>query len=168
MASLNRMVLGGKENIREMLLAAGIGEYSAILSLPYVYFMPRTCDPHAQGVMQLVEGLQNLMRARKQGVPLDGYLGQSTAKALERFSGPNWRDKTWFQIYGDVIRGQRAPGYQVGMQPIPSDIPDRAADAQVPTGGLTDAVSGVAGNPLAWLAAGAGLFYYFGIKRPRY
>lgn len=166
MASLNRTVVGGKETLRAMLLTAGIGEYNATLSLPYMYFLPRTCDPFTQGVMQLVEGLQNLLKGRGQRVPVDGFLGPETAAAVAKFAGAGWSDKTWLQIYGDVIRGRLAPGFEPGLAPIDHTIDDAAADAQIPTGGLTDVVGGIARNPLAWVVAGAGIFYWFGLTRP--
>jgi len=152
-ASLNRMVGGRKDNLREMLLAAGIGEYNAILSLPYMYFMPRTCDPYMQGVMQLVEGLQNLLRGRGARITMNGTLGADTAAAVARFSGPGWRDKTWMQIYGDVLRGR-----VLDPPAMPEPEPVEA------TSGILDAV---ATNPLAWLAGGAAAYFFLGRRKAR-
>lgn len=166
MASLNRTIGGRMDNIRQMMLAAGIGEYNAILSLPYMYFLPRTCDPYAQGTMQIVEGLQNLLNARGKRVLVSGYMDPGTMAAVQTFSGDTWVDKTWLQIYGDVMRGRVAPGLTPPLVPSSTAMVDAEADAQIPTAGLTDAIGGVATNPYVWLAAGASLFYFFGWKRP--
>ncbi len=157
MATLNRTIVGGKENARQMLEAAGIGEYNVTLSLPYIYFMPKSCDPYTQGVMQLVEGLQNMLKARGQAVPKDGVLGESTKSALRQFAGPGWADKTWLQLYGDVLRGKRAPGYDPRLQAAPG----LDSGMQTPTAGLTDVVGGLATNPLAWIAGGAAALFFY-------
>lgn len=158
MASLNRTMVGGRENARQMLEAAGIGEYNAILSLPYIYFLPRTCDPYAQGVMQLVEGLQNLLKARGLAVPKDGVMGPSTIAAVKQYAGPGWGDKTWLQIYGDVLRGKKGISLTV---PELAEMPD----THVATDGFTDMIGSVATNPWAWMAVGAAMLYQFGWKR---
>lgn len=163
MAQLNRNIGGRKENIRQMLLAAGIGEFNATMSIPYMYFLPRTCDPSTQGVIQIVEGLQNLLRARGEQVPLDGWMGKTTVDALMKFAGPTWRDKSWVQLYGDVLRGRRAPGFEK----------DAPASAQAMDGyvyetglGVVPAFADVITHPIAWIAAGAAAYYFLG-KKPR-
>lgn len=167
MASLNRMVVGGKENARAMLESAGIGEYNATLSLPYFYFMPRSCDPFTQGVMQLVEGIQNMVRARgRTEVRVTGVIDGATGKAIEVWSGPGWRDKNWMQIYGDIINGKPALTPKVTAADLDLDVLSATAPESAMSG-ILDPVSGLLGNPMAWFfAGGAALYYYFGIKRP--
>lgn len=158
MAKLNR-IRGDVGTIREMLLAAGIGEYNAVLSIPYMYFLPRTCDPYAQGVQQIVQGLQNLLAYRGLQVPQDGFMGSSTMAATERFAGRMWRDKTWLQLYGDVIRGRLAPGFEKTPQPAPVEAPQPQAV------GFVDVID-LATNPLAWVAGGAAFYFLVHKKKP--
>jgi hypothetical protein len=151
MAQLNHRIGGRRENLREMLLSAGIGEFNATMSIPYMMMMPRTCDPWTQGIIQLVEGLQNLLNARGARIIVDGWLGHDTGAALARFAGPNWQDKTWMQLYGDVIRGRT----------VPSSSPAAVGEyhgGYVAETGLEGIVDAVVTNPLAWLAAGAAAF----------
>jgi hypothetical protein len=167
MAQLNRTIGGRKENIREMLLAAGIGQFNATMSIPYMYFLPRTCDPAAQGVIQIVEGLQNLLRARGERVPLDGWMGKQTIDAVLKFSGATWRDKSWMQIYGDVLRGRRAPGFErdapVSAQGLDGYVHETglAPRNMVGLGGIVDTV---VSSPLALVAAGAAAYFFLGKK----
>lgn len=158
MANLHR-IEGRAPNLREMLLAAGIGEFNATLSIPYMYFMPRTCDPYTQGVMQIIEGLQNLLRARGHKVPLDGWLGPDTAGALQLYAGAGWADKTWMQIYGDVMRGQRAPGFERKPAAALAEYTEREGLGSITT--IADIVT----SPLAWIAGGALAYHLLGRKR---
>ena len=163
MAQLNRRIGGRKENLREMLLSAGIGEFNATMSLPYMYFLPRTCDPYTQGVIQIVEGLQNLLNARGARVEVDGWMGEHTVKAILPYAGHQWRDKTWMQLYGDVLRGRFAPGFEPGP---PGDVDLAGYTEETGLGSLVDDVVDLGSNPLALLAAGAAAYYFFGQKRP--
>jgi hypothetical protein len=88
----------GALNERQQLKSLGVGEVHATLAIPYLYFVPRTSDADAQGVQVIVAALQ-----RKLGVPETGYLGDRTANALAQRSGPDWFDKRWNQLVGDVL-----------------------------------------------------------------
>jgi len=150
-AQLNRNIRGRQPNLREMLLAAGIGEFNATMSIPYMYFLPSTTDPYAQGVIQIVEGLQNLLNARGLLVPIDGWMGPETINAVMRYAGASWRDKSWMQIYGDVLRGQLAPGF------APPEPTDELAGyiEETGLGDLTTAVTDLVTSPIGLVAGGA-------------
>ena len=139
-------------NAGDMLKAAGIGQYNTALSLPYVSMIPRTCDPYAQGVIQLVQGLQNALNSRGAHLELDGGLGPATAKEIAKYAGPRWYDKTWLQLYDDVLRGkkwQRFEKYGRGGHGVEEQLADY--DYTVP-----DPLSGLVGDffasPLPWVA----------------
>lgn len=101
------------ENVRELLLRAGIGQYNAQLALQYVWFSPVVCDPYAQGVMLLVQGLQNLLTSKGHPLVVDGGLGEETAAAIAKYAGADWANKTWSEIYSAVIYGNPRPaGFQ--------------------------------------------------------
>ena len=54
---------GGPPPLRTMLIGLGVGRYDADMSIPYMFFLPTTTDPDAQGVMQIVAGLQNRLKS---------------------------------------------------------------------------------------------------------
>lgn len=151
---------GRQDSIRSMLSAAGVGDFNATMSIPYMYFLPRSCDPNVQGVMQLVEGLQNLLNAKGAHLTVNGWMGAETAAAVRRFGGATWRDKTWLQLYGDVMRGRVARG----QTQVPAAQSQPVAASTM--GGLVDDLTM---SPLAWLAGGAAAYYFLrgGAGRPR-
>jgi hypothetical protein len=91
------------EDIRELFTALGIGQFVMPLAIQYAFFLPRTTDPYAQGVIILVKGIQRTLNRRGADLVVDGGLGPKTAAMIERVSGPDWQNKTWIQIAGDVI-----------------------------------------------------------------
>ena len=131
------------EDLREMLLGAGLGEMRATLAIPYMYFLPRTSDPYTQGVMAIVEGLQRLLRAKGAPLATDGGLGQETAKYLGVIV-PNWNEHTWASLYGAVLASvhQFAASRQTAMSGLGT------------TGEILD-------NPVAWLIGGAAIYWLF-------
>lgn len=103
--------IGSQRDLRDMLLSAGVGQYNAILSIPYMNFLPSTTDPYAQGVIQLAQSLQRLLNMRGAGLVVDGGLGPDTVSAVMRFSGPLWYDRSWAQLMGDVMTGRPWKGW---------------------------------------------------------
>jgi len=133
------------ENLREMLLSAGIGEMRATMAIPYMYFMPRSSDPYTQGVMTIVEGLQRMLRDRGAPLALDGGLGTQTAQYLAAIV-PDWGEHTWASLYGAVMASQR-----------------RFATAP-PLAGIglgTSATGDLLASPMSWLLGGAALYWFF-------
>jgi lysozyme family protein len=96
-----------EDDVRDMLLQLGVGHNNATMLIPYMFFLPRTCDPDAQGVMFVVAALQNGLNRRGANLQTDGYLGKKTAAAIRRVSGPTWVDKTWVQIAGDILKSPK-------------------------------------------------------------
>jgi hypothetical protein len=130
-----------------MLIDAGVGQYTADMSIPYMNFLPRTCDPYAQGVMQIVQGLQRLLNDRGAELEVDGGMGAATLAEMLVYTGPGWVDKSWAQIYDDVITGKKWPGWK---------RVSRLAATHEPMGSaLTDLVT----NPI--VLVGAGLLAYW-------
>jgi hypothetical protein len=108
-------------DLRELLLNAGVGQYTASMSVPYLNMLPSTTDPYAQGVIQIVQGLQRLLNKRGARLEVDGGLGGRTVGALTKFAGPRWYDKSWAQLLGDVESGGKWQGW---------DRQNRAANPQ--------------------------------------
>jgi hypothetical protein len=99
-------------DLRQMLLDAGIGQYTADMSIPYMNMLPRTTDPYTQGVMQIVAGLQTLLNDRGANLQVDGGMGQDTLAELLVYSGPGWYDKSWAQLYTDVMSNEKWGGWK--------------------------------------------------------
>jgi hypothetical protein len=98
-------------DLRELLLNAGVGQYTAVMSVPYLNMLPSTTDPYAQGVIQIVKGLQRLLNNRGARLEVDGGLGGKTVEELAKFAGPRWYDKSWAQLLGDVETGGKWQGW---------------------------------------------------------
>ncbi len=155
MQGMHKRIAGPRLDTRDMLLAAGIGEYVATMSLPYMFFLPRTSDPYAQGVIQIVQGLQTLLNRHGADLEVDGGLGKKTIAALAKFSGPRWHDKSWAQLYGDVLRGRRWGGIirQERGGPKPGAMGYDYVSPPNPLG--SSLVGDVLMSPIAWAGAAA-------------
>lgn len=121
----------GKLDLRDLLLLGGAGQYTALMSINYMNYLPGTCEPYAQGVIQIVKGLQRLLNARGAALQVDGGMGDATQKALQKFAGPRWYEKSWAQLYLDVIQGDRWKGVS---RPDRSGIEKDAATNQLMQG----------------------------------
>lgn len=137
-------------DIRDLLLKGGVGQYNAVMSIPYMNFLPGTTDPYAQGVLQLVKGLQRLLNQGGARLTVDGGLGAETMRALSAYAGPRWYDQTWAQLYGAVIEGRKWQGYaredRGAHQPV-SGWDYRHAEL---SGNL---LGDLVASPLPWIAA---------------
>jgi lysozyme family protein len=81
------------------------------MSVPYMNMLPSTTDPYAQGVIQIVKGLQRQLNKRGARLEVDGGMGGRTVAALSKFAGPRWYDKSWAQLMGDVESGGAWQGW---------------------------------------------------------
>src|SRR4051812_47823828 len=80
----------GRMDLRDMLLAAGVGSFVALNAIQFMNFLPGTCEPYAQGVQEIVRGLQRMLNAAGAKLEVDGGLGKDTVTALKVFAGPLW------------------------------------------------------------------------------
>jgi hypothetical protein len=140
------------------LLAGGVGQFNAVMSIPYMFELPRTSDPYAQGVIQIVQGLQQILNKRGAHLDVDGGLGIKTIRALRKYAGPAWHDKTWTQLYGDVLAGKP---WEKGLVNRGGSIYEQPmADYDYAT---PDPLSGLLGDvmasPLPWIGAAALIWY---------
>lgn len=148
-------------DLREMLLTAGVGQFNVTMCIPFMNMLVTTTEPYAQGVQLMVKGLQRLLNQRGARLVVDGGLGDRTQKALERYGGPRWADKSWAQLYGDVIAGVPWQGYVRNARGN-DDVQWFGAERMLETPGgtgLGDAITDLVTNPFA-LAAIAGLAWW--------
>jgi hypothetical protein len=162
MANIKGVKLRSNMDLRDMLLAAGIGQFNAQMSIPYMNFLPNTVDPYAQGVLQLVQGLQRLLNKRGSHLVIDGGMGAATLKELAKYAGPRWYDKSFAQLYGDVIAGKRWPGYnredRAGLSPEEASA-EHKADIAGMGDAMGDSVADLVTHPVVLLAAGAAIYW---------
>lgn len=155
----------GKLDLRDMLLVAGTPQYTADMSIPYMNFLPGTCEPYAQGVQQIVKGLQRLLNARGGHLKVDGGLGNETLAELVKYAGPRWYDKSWSQLYLDVLAGERWKGWiRNGRQPGNLEADAAYNPLMRGMGGVVDDAMQ---TPLPWIAAGAALAWWWTKKGRR-
>jgi hypothetical protein len=148
-------------DLRDMLLLAGAGQWAAQMSIPYMNMAPGTTDPYTQGVIQLVQGLQRLLNQQGAKLEVDGGMGADTVAALVPFSGARWYDKSWAQLYADVISGKPWPGYIREDRAPVVKLPTATADYVAVGDPITDLVT----NPFVLLAGGAFLYWKFFHKK---
>lgn len=103
--STTRLSRSMPTDLRAMLGEAKIGQFVMPMAIQYMNFLPETCDLYAQGVITIIQGLQNLLNDRGAHLEANGDFTVETMGALEHFAGPNWHSKSWAQLYGDVIAG---------------------------------------------------------------
>lgn len=141
-----------RPDLRDMLLLSGAGSFAAEMSIPYMNFLPGTTEPYAQGVQQIVRGLQRLLVRRGARLAIDGGMGQHTVDALKVYAGPRWYEKSWAQLYADVIEGEPWPGFiriDRGM------ARDAMAGWDYSRGELYGFVDEMIASPLSWIGVGA-------------
>jgi hypothetical protein len=152
----------------DQLRIAGIGSFNAQMSIPYMNMLPRTCEPSAQGVSQLVTGLQNLLVARGADLEVNGIFGDDTLRAVIPYAGARWYNRTWSELYNDVIKGKSRTGMKLSrfgaeMLPVPSSVAVPAA-----TGDVIGSVTDFATSPVGLVAIGAVVAWKMGLfKRLR-
>lgn len=152
----------GKMTLRDLLLLGGAGRATADMSIYYMNMLPGTTEPYAQGVIQLVKGLQRLLNQRGAALEVDGGVGTKTQDWIIKFSGPKWYEKTWAQIYLDVIDGRRWKG---AARPSRMNGIEYDAATNPWMRGMGDDTG--LGDTLPWLLLAAGFVVVLGGRRGR-
>ena len=137
--------VGGHEgNVREMLLAFGVGPFNVLMAQQIAFMIPRTTDPDAQGTILMVEAVQRGLNALGAGLNVNGSLDEATVHALVQVSGRNWHAKTWVQLLGDIsdwmiakrrIHAPRATGDYIEMGTTTDDVIDAVFSRPARVGG---------------------------------
>ena len=157
-SGMHKRRVGPQLDTRDLLLTGGVGQYTADMSMPYMFFLPRTSDPYAQGVMQIIQALQRIYNKRGSRLDVDGGLGEKTVTAIGRVSGPRWYDKSWAQLLGDAIAGREWEGF--GRKDRMADEPLSDFDYVAPPNPLGQSFVGdIFASPLPWIAVGAVVWY---------
>ncbi len=150
--------------LREILIAAGVGQFSAPLAIQFMSFLPRTCDPNAQGVLLLVQGLQRLLNKAGSTLKVSGTMGDDTARALMIYAGPRWYDKNWTELYQAVLAGKHWEGWKRRDR---YDEPPQLISETPSLDGVLDSVTGFLTSPIGLVAAGLAGLAVWNMRRSR-
>lgn len=120
-----------QSNIREMLKALGSKDFGATLAMPMMFMLPRTTQPMADSTIVIVQGVQRGLNRLGWNVPVDGMMDERTKEGLRRVSGNGWDDKSWVQIYGDLIAAKKA-GYRLDKKQTPVASNNKEKSSIVP------------------------------------
>jgi hypothetical protein len=123
--------------VRDMLLMGGVGQYNAVLSIPYMFFMARTTEPYAQGVQQLIKGLQRLLNKRGASLKVDGGLARDARRAQE-VRGPEVVRQDLVQALPGGHRRQAVAGLDPRGTAAGESEPDRRGGGGHGSGVLAD------------------------------
>lgn len=149
-----------KNNLRELLLGLGIGQFNATMMIQYLMIAPATTDPKSPQIVLLVQHIQKALYALGySSVPNSGRLDMPTAAALESVVGPNWERQPWSVTVSAVVTAMRTP--RSAVAPTISDGDD---GVPVSVGGPLDFLPDVPGG-LVTYAIGGFLLYHFLKKR---
>ncbi len=150
--SKGRMKVRGRiPDLRSMLEQLGVGAPLIGMAIENAFMLPRTTDPYSAGMIITVKGIQRGLNRLGFDLGVDGGLGEQTSAALEIVSGPNWYDKSWVQLMGDVLSAEPLP-----PRPQRLATPGTALGQGVATSALTGA--------LPWIF-GAWAIYWFGFRK---
>lgn len=140
------------KNVRELLLAIGMGGFNATMAIPTMMIAPATTDPKSVQVILIVQHLQKaLYGLGATDVALGGRLDVATANALEQVVGPDWERRPWQANVSAVVNAMES-----GARITPSTQPS-VMMAPIAVGAATMAVDG----PLDFLPdVPGGLFTY--------
>jgi hypothetical protein len=107
------LAVRGKEvDVRAMLVELGVPSFNATMAIPFMFLLPGTTDPDSPSVIEIIKGLQRgLKRLGYRKLAISGLLDQQTARVLDQISPPagSWLQKTWVQLYGDVLATKKQP-----------------------------------------------------------
>lgn len=145
-------------DLTDLLSAAGVGRYLQPMAIQFMNMLPRTTEPYAAGAVELAKGLQRLLNQQGAKLTVDGGMGTETVRALMKFSGPRWYDKSWAQLYDDVLEGKPWDGWQRESR--------ASANAGQPIAVGSNMLDDLIGNPVVLLAAGAFVWWKFFRKDP--
>lgn len=148
--------------VRDLLLALGMGDFNATLTIRYAFMAVSTTDPSMPPIILLVKHIQqNLIDMGASGITVNGRLDNPTAAALEQISGSQFLSQPWWQIVTDVLKS-KAAGFTFAP---PSAI--YGGNTPTPTGSggsLAGALDSVPGGAMG-VAVGAAALWYLFFKR---
>lgn len=152
-----------KSNLRDLLIALGVGQFNATMMIQYLSIAPATTDPKSPQIALLVRHIQQaLYGIGERAVANSGVLDRPTASALDRIVGVNWERQPWSVTIAAVVNAMRRPSMP-SMMTLPAPIDDIGTPVAV--GGVFDFLPDVPGGLLTY-AVGGYLLYRF-ISKPR-
>lgn len=94
---------GGAYDVVDMTMRMGLGRVVGTMVIPYMWKSPRVSDPYSPSVIEIVRALQHGLARLGYRTRGDGYVGKPTVAAMVEIAGPGWKDKSWVELYADVL-----------------------------------------------------------------
>lgn len=89
-------------------MAMGMNRSVAEMVSPKMWITPGGSDPFNPAIIMIVNAAQARMRELGFKTEGHGFAEKPTQAAFARVSGPQWKDKAWIQIYGDLLNASKA------------------------------------------------------------
>lgn len=154
-------------NARQMLMDLGSAPSLATIALPYVWMLPGTTDPDAQGVIEIVRCIQRGLRGLGHKVMVSGVLDRTTAETLDLLVPPkgSWPSTTWIVIMQRLQHAIRNPRRVMTEIEVPMGLGGYYGYGPLP-GRMVGLPAGPLGLGATVQDAGADLEFGRGIKIP--
>ncbi len=98
-------VPGEHYSVQVMGRKAGLNDAESIMMGVGAWWSPMESSPDSAVTHVIVKGVQNLLRRRGVAIKPTGFYGTNTHEALVRVLGPQYVNRAWVQIYGDLLEG---------------------------------------------------------------
>jgi hypothetical protein len=135
---------GTENNARQLLRRLGMGDYNATMAIQYMFIAPAATDPDMPPVILMTKHLQQGLRAAGGTCQVTGQIDDATAKCLVRLAGPDWHQKSWYELFSVVITAKRRRSLETPPAMAMGLVPDLSSFPDVPGGVFTLAAGGYA------------------------
>lgn len=141
-----------ENNARQLLRSMGMGDFNATIAIQYMFVAPAQTDPAMPSIMLMTKHLQQGLRAAgAQDVAVTGKIDNQTAAALERLSGPDWHQVTWYSLFQNVLAAKKRKTLETSSTEL--DL------------GIVPSLPSVPGGMITWGAAAFAAWYFLFRKK---
>jgi hypothetical protein len=91
-----------QDDVVDTMLKLGMNREMATMSIPFVWFRVATTDPYSPVIIGIVHSIQAQLAEMGIKTRGDGFVDGYTRAALNRISGPSWKQDHWINVIDDV------------------------------------------------------------------
>ena len=91
-----------QDDVVDTLLKLGMNRVMATMAIPFVWFRVATTDPYSPVIIGIVHAIQAKLAEMGIKTRGDGFVDGYTRAALDRISGPSWKQSHWINVVDDV------------------------------------------------------------------